>query len=177
MGEEERRIKIRSEEDRMASLIAEKVSIILLKGLMPEIRRIRERVERMEQEIADIKDMLESRGEKKRETSLGDFVRKSLRQEGYIVAGETSRRINASPSALVEEARKAGAVVLDAGTDAVLMSPSALEEFNRLMGETKTRDPEEAAKRMGKFAKAFETLRRGGVVIYDSKEGRWSIVE
>ncbi|MEN2999911.1 MAG: hypothetical protein ABDH61_04990 [Acidilobaceae archaeon] len=177
MGEEERRIKIRSEEDRMASIIAEKVSIILLKGLMPEIRRIRERVERMEQEIAEIKGMLESRGERRREASLSEFVRKVLRQEGYIVAGETSRRINTSPTALVEEARGAGAIVLDAGIDAVLISPSAMEEFTRLMAETRTRDPEEAARHMGKYSKAFEVLRRGGVVIYDSREGRWSLVE
>ncbi|MCX8195538.1 MAG: hypothetical protein N3F67_00410 [Acidilobaceae archaeon] len=176
--EEERRVKIRSEEDKMASIIAEKVSLILFKGLLPEIRRIREKVERLEEEVSAIKSMLEERGERGgRREGGNDAVRRTLAREGFLVVGEASKRLGLSPAALVEEARRAGAVVLDAGGDAVLMTPAALEEFSQLMREARSRDPEEAARHMGKFARAFEVLRRGGMIIYDGKEGRWSMIE
>lgn len=175
----EKRVKIESEEEKFAALVAEKVVATLAKGLLPEVRKLREEVELLRQEIASIKASLEQRQKaavaRPEERKKYSPVRDELIRSGFFLLSDLSRRTSLSPVAIVDDARAAGAVVLDAGGDAVIMSQLSFAEFKEVLAEIKERDPEEAAIRAGKFRRIFEALRRGGLLIY--RDERWEILE
>lgn len=182
MSEEHpRRVKIaggREELEKVASMAAEKTAAMISRGLLEEIRRIRETLERMEAEIAAIKSMLEERGvarSGKRDVRSG--IMEELSEKGFLVVGEASRRYKVAPDVVVDMGARVGAVVVSVGSDAILMSRSAMEEFKSLLRSTRSSDPREAVEAMGKYARVFEMLSKAGMVYYDSRVKGWVMVE
>lgn len=62
--ERARRVKIppRDDLERVASIAAEKTALMISKGLLEEIRKLRESIERIESEVKALKAMLQERG-------------------------------------------------------------------------------------------------------------------
>jgi len=181
VGEEPKRVRItggRDDLERVASMAAEKTAAMISKGLLEEVRRIRERLERLEAEVSAIKAILErmesSRG---RGPSLRDRVKAELEETGYILLSEAARRLRASPQAIIEAGASLGATVITTGSDAILITRRALEELKAAMRNVKSSDPREAIEAMGKYARVFEALSKAGMVYYDSKLKSWVIVE
>jgi hypothetical protein len=71
---------------------------------------------------------------------------------------------------------RAGALVISAGHDAVLIDRSSLEEFKTKIRNLRTSDPREAVEASGRYARLFEILNRAGMIYYDSKLKGWIMV-
>jgi hypothetical protein len=179
VGEEgARRVRIppRDDLERVASMAAEKAALMVSKGLLEEVKRIRESLERVEAELKALREMLQERGGKGGRYRLGERLVEELKTKGYIVVGEAYKRYRTTPENLVEEGVRAGALVITAGGNAILIDRSSLEEFKTTIKNIKTSDPTEAMEASGKYAKLFEILNKAGIVYYDSKTKGWVMV-
>ncbi|MEM0492205.1 MAG: hypothetical protein QXR02_05755 [Acidilobaceae archaeon] len=185
---ESKRIKLwRDEVDKIASLAAEKTSAIIAKGLLAEIKKIREKLESIEEELSTIRSLLESSVEKREgistkesrrgRRSLRDYLVEALKTEGFIIVSNASRKLNVNPNIIVRQATSVGAIVINAGGDTLIISERAFQEFKRVLVEIKSSDPEEASRMLGKYSNIFNMLRRAGMIIYNYKDGKWSIIE
>jgi hypothetical protein len=168
------RIPPRDDLEKVASMAAEKAAIMVSKGLLEEVKRIRESLERIEAEIKAVKSMIQERG--RRTYSLGDRVAEELKAKGYIVLSEAYKRYRVAPETLIDEGVRAGALVISAGHDAVLIDRSSLEEFKTKIRNLRTSDPREAVEASGRYARLFEILNRAGMIYYDSKLKGWIMV-
>jgi hypothetical protein len=174
--ERARRVKIppRDDLERVASIAAEKTALMISKGLLEEIRKIRESIERIEAEVKALKAMLQERGRSR--YSLGERVVEELKTKGYILVGEAYKRYKTSPETLIEEGVRAGAVIITAGGNAILVDRSSLDEFKTKIKSIKSSDPTEAMEASGKYAKLFEILNKAGIIYYDSKTKGWIMI-
>lgn len=178
MSEEHpRRVKISSgKEDleKVASMAAEKTAAMISRGLLEEIRKVREKLEKLEVEIATIKSMLEERrGARGGKRDIRGDIREELLEKGFLVVGEASRRYRVTPDIIIDIGTKMGATVISLGSDAILMSRDSMEEFKSILKSIKSSDPMEAMEAMGKYAMVFEMMRRAGIIYYDSKVREW----
>ena len=175
VGEEgARRVRIppRDDLEKVASMAAEKAALMVSKGLLEEIKKIRESLERVEAELKELRVTLQERGRFR----LGERIVEELKTKGYIVVSEAYKRYRTTPENLVEEGVRAGALVITAGGNAILIDRSSLEEFKAIIKNIKTSDPVEAIEASGKYAKLFEILNKAGMVYYDSKTKGWVMV-
>ena len=176
MEERSKRVRIPPGDDleKVASMAAEKAAAMVSKSLLEEIRGIRESLERIEAEVKALKSMIRERGG--RTYNLGDRIAEELKAKGYIVLSEAYKRYRVSPETLVDEGVRAGALVISAGHDAVLIDRSSLEEFKRTIRNLRTSDPREAVEASGRYARLFEMLNKAGMVYYDSKLKGWVMI-
>jgi predicted nuclease with TOPRIM domain len=177
VGEEgARRVRIppRDDLEKVASMAAEKAALMVSKGLLEEMKRIRESLERVEVELKALREMLQERG--KGRYRLGERLVEELKTRGYIVVSEAYERYRTTPENLVEEGVRAGALVITAGGNAILIDRSSLEEFKTTIKNIKTSDPVEAIEASGKYAKLFEILNKAGIVYYDGKTKGWIVI-
>ncbi|MDM7275305.1 MAG: hypothetical protein P3X22_004185 [Thermoprotei archaeon] len=182
--DENRRVKIappRDDMERIASAAAEKAAAIVSRRVLSELKAIRDSIERIEKEIEELKNKCKPEGpreaEKRREPAqAGAQLLEHIRRRGYILASD-ARKLGLSPAALMNEASRQGLIVINAEGDAIIMSDQSFREFSSILGEIKTSDPEEALKAAGRYSRAFNVLRRAGVIYYSQKAGKWVMVE
>ncbi len=182
--DESRRVKITPPKDdleRIASMAAEKAAAIVSRRVISELKAIRDSIERIEKEIEELKSQCKLGEPRKTERRKEDAqarpqLLETIRKKGYILASD-ARKLGLSPTALVSEASRHGLIVLNAGGDAIVMSDQAFREFSSILDEIRTSDPEEASKAAGEYSRAFNTLRRAGVIYYSQKRGKWVMIE
>ncbi|MCE4602560.1 MAG: hypothetical protein F7B18_05185 [Desulfurococcales archaeon] len=157
--------------DEVARLAAEKAVALLAKGILEELREIRERLDRLEEEVR------RGRGQRRRGGGLVERVREALERDRYILGSQARGKVGVSPQALYGVASGMDGVrIIDAGGDFIVFDSMGFDEFRALLSTIQTSDPEEAARRLGPFGDAFNALRRAGSVYFDGRERRWRIV-
>ncbi len=156
--------------DEVARLAAEKAVALLAKGILEELKEVRERLERLEAEVK------RGRG-RRRGGGLVEKVREALERDRYILGSQARGKVGVSPQALYGVASGMDGVrIIEAGGDFIVFDSMGFDEFRALLSTIQTSDPEEAAKRLGPFRDAFNALRRAGSVYFDGREKRWRIV-
>ncbi len=158
--------------EEVARLAAEKAVALLARSLLEEIRELRARVEKLEEEVRR-----SGRRGGGRRGSVVDRVGEVLERERFVLGSQARGKTGLSPQALLGiVSGMEGVRVIDAGGDYVVFDSIGFEEFQALLSSIQSGDPEEAAREMGSFRDAFNALRRGGVVYYSGREKRWKIV-
>ncbi len=157
----------------------------LAKGLVAEIRRLREsiedlaaRVERLEQEVRACRQQAPARASsKKRQSRLADRLVEILESDRYLLASKAREKLGVSPYKLRDLAGEVGAEIVDLNGDYAVIDPEALREFRMLLASTRQRDPEEAAKSLGVYRELFEKMRAASMVYYDAARGSWRMLD
>ncbi len=155
----------------------------LVKALLAEIRRLREEVGQLRASIERLEKAC-SRGERPRrqgaqgrDSKLLDKLEDALAESGYLLASQSYEKLGVSPYRLRSLAVRAGARIVELENDYAVVDPEAYKEFVLLLSTVSTPDPGEAAKRLGKYGKLFEALRRSSMAYYDTKRKAWRILE
>ncbi|MFN4046166.1 MAG: hypothetical protein ACK4H7_02365 [Acidilobaceae archaeon] len=181
--DESKRVKIappRDDMERIASVAAEKAAAIVSRRVLAELKAIRDSIERIEKEIEELKTQCkpgepQRTGKRREPAQAGTQILEHIRRKGYILASD-ARRLGLSPATLMNEASRLGLIVINAGGEAIIMSDQAFREFSSILGEIRTGDPEEASKAAGAYSRAFNALRRAGVIYYSQKAGKWVMI-
>ncbi|MEM1873930.1 MAG: hypothetical protein QXS85_02575 [Acidilobaceae archaeon] len=181
-GESRRKIPRDDELEKIASIAAEKAALIVSKGVLAELRRIRETLESIESELREIRDLLRS-SERREEVSRKrgreeklESLLSLLRESKYVLASDASRRLKIGVEEILRLAYEK-ARVLEASGDIVVMSDESYREFKSLLEKVKSSDPSEASSSMGAYSRLFDMLRRAGLVYYDYKRSSWTLLE
>lgn len=159
----------------------------LARGILGELRRLREEVETLSKKLGQIEAALqacrqqagrsqERRGQQRR-SKLVDKLLEILDTEGYVLASKSREKLGISPYKLRDLALDAGARVIELDGDFAVIDPRAYREFLVLLASTRTSDPEEAAKSMGRYRELFERMRASSLVYYDASRGAWRVLE
>jgi len=152
-----------------------------IRALNEEVRRLREEVARLRAEIARLQA---GQAQARRQTQvsrgksrLADKLLDILSQEGYILASESKEKLGVGPYKLRELAAQTGSKVIALEGDLAVIDPEAYREFLMLLASSRSSDPGEAARRMGKYKRLFEKLRASSMVYYDARRGAWRLLE
>ena len=159
----------------------------LARGILGELRRIREEVEALSKKLEEVEGALQAcrqqagrapqgRGQQRR-SKLVDKLLEILDMEGYVLASKSREKLGVSPYKLRDLALDAGARVVELDGDFAVIDPRAYREFLVLLASTRTSDPEEAAKSMGRYRELFEKMRASSLVYYDAGRGSWRVLE
>jgi len=161
----------------------------LVKGLLGEIRSLREAVESLSSRVEKLESAMRqcqagpqaraargSRGGKRR-SRLADELASILESDGFILASKARARLGVSPQRLRDAAAEVGAEVVELAGDFAVVDREAMGEYLALLRTVKTSDPAEAAKAMGKYKELFEKMREATTVYYDARRGYWRMIE
>lgn len=185
-GEEVRKIKIPQQDERLekvASAAAEKAALLVSRGVMTELRRIREALESIEAEIREIREELargrrEGRGpERNRKRERKALLSSAIGESKYVLVSEVVKKLKARPEDVLRLASEEGYRVLNVGSDLAVMSEESYNDFKRLLESLKASDPSEAFSALGVYGRLFDLLRRAGLVYYDYKKSSWVLIE
>ncbi len=155
----------------------------LVKGIIREIREMRESIEEVKARLEQVERKLSecrgpaSRVKTKSRGGLADKLAEILAEEGYVLASASRSKLGISPYRLRDLAEEVGARIVELGHDYAVMDPQAYREFILLLSTNKKRDPQEAAKAMGRYKELFEKMREAAIIYYDAKRGTWRIIE
>jgi len=158
----------------------------LVKGLLGEIRSLRETVESLARRVEKLEATVRScqaqaRGSpqrgKPRRSRLADELAGILEAEGYVLASRARARLGVSPQRLRDLAAEVGAEIVELAGDFAVVDREAMGEFLALLKTVRTSDPAEAAKAMGKYKELFEKMREATTVYYDARRGHWRMID
>jgi len=157
----------------------------LVKGLLGEIRSLRESVESLSRRVEKLEAAVRScqapaRGgaqRRGRRSRLADELAGILEGEGYVLASRARARLGVSPQRLRDLAAEVGAEIVELAGDFAVVDREAMGEFLALLKTVRTSDPAEAAKAMGKYKELFEKMREATTVYYDARRGHWRMIE
>lgn len=148
-----------------------------LAGIKREIEALRSMVEDLSKAISSLQRRASMRvgrgGAAGEDSPLADLLEE---EGGLVFASEVRQKLKMSLPRLMGEAKRIGAIVLDAGGDVAIMTREAYSGFLRALREAQTSDPEEAARGMGPYERLFTLLRREGQVYYDARRGHWVLL-
>jgi len=177
--------------EKIASFVAEKTVALMAKGILDELRRLRESVDELKKEVESLKrevvllrkaSALGRRGSEYSSTAGAveeylTLVRKKLKERGYVLASEIKSELGVNASIVKKIISNIDNVeTIESSGDIVLIDKAALEEFRTRLKTLKTPDPVDASRILGKYGKLFLSLRKGGLIIYDTKGG-WRLLE
>lgn len=146
-------------------------------GIKREVETLRSMVEGLSKAISSLQHRAASRAEGRGAPADDSPLADLLQEEGGLVfASEVRQKLKMSLPRLMGEARRIGAIVLEAGGDIAIMTREAYSGFLRALREAQTSDPEEAARGMGPYERLFTLLRREGQVYYDARRGHWVLL-
>ena len=160
----------------------------LARGILGELRRLREEVESISQRLGELENAMracrqqstrpprERRGETRR-SKLVEKLLEILDTEGYVFASKSREKIGVSPYRLREIALDAGAKIIELEGDFAVIDPRAYREFLVILASTRTSDPGEASKSMGRYRELFEKMRASSLIYYDASRGSWRVLE
>ena len=171
--------------EQVAKIVAEKTVALLTKGLLEELEKLRTDINDLRKDVSELKKEIEllrkvskiKEFSKRSGFEIPQKFREKLENFGYILASEARNEFNLSISVFRRIASKLENVdIIESGGDIVIIDKNAFKDFKNRLSKIKTSDPIEASKSLGKYDKLFLTLRRGGLLIYDSKSG-WRLLE
>jgi len=152
-----------------------------LRALGEEVQKLREEVARLRAEIARLQagqaQARRSPHGSRGRSRLADKLLDILAKEGYILASESKEKLGIGPYKLRELAAQTGSRIIALEGDLAVVDPEAYRELLMLLASTRTSDPGEAARRMGKYKRLFEKLRASSMVYYDARRGAWRLLE
>ena len=160
----------------------------LARGIIGELRRLREEVEAISKRLGELENAVKAcgqgpgrtRGEKRGEARRSKLVERLLEildTEGFIFASKSREKLGVSPYRLRDLALDAGAKIIELEGDFAVIDPRAYREFLVILASTRTSDPGEAAKSMGRYRELFEKMRASSLVYYDAGRGSWRVLE
>ncbi|MEM1640028.1 MAG: hypothetical protein QXN05_02925 [Acidilobaceae archaeon] len=185
-NEDVKKVKMPQKDDRLekaVNMAAEKAALLVSRGVMAELRRIREALESIEAELKEIKEELaKSKAEKGRFEGSKRGGREALLsvalgESGYMLLSEAIKKLKARPEEVLRLATEEGYKVLNVGGDLAVMSEESYEEFKKRLESLKVGDPTEAVSALGAYGRLFDLLRRSGLVYYDHKKSSWVLIE
>ena len=174
-----------SDIEQIAKVVAEKTVALLTKGLLEELEKLRKDIDNLRNDVLELKKEIEllRKASKIKEFSIrknfdiSKEFKEKLEDFGYILASEARSELNLSISVFKRIASRLENVdIIESGGDIVVINKNAFKDFKNRLNKVKTSDPIEASKNLGKYDKLFLTLRKGGLLIYDSKAG-WRLLE
>ncbi len=167
---------------RVAERAAEKVTALYLTKLLDEIDALRREVDALRSEVQRLARAV-ARSHQRRGSQgdaggrrKGSGLAELLSKEGYILGGEARARLGYGPARLQSEAEELGAVVVELDGDLAIVDRRIFEEFLAELASVDTPDPNEAARRLGRFERLFNELRRSGRVYFDARRGYWRLL-
>ncbi len=171
--------------EQIAKIVAEKTVALLTKGLLDELEKLRTDINDLKKDVLELKKEIEllRKASKIKEFSkrsgfdIPQKFREKLENFGYVLASEARNEFNLSISVFRRIASRLENVdIIESGGDIVVVDKNAFKDFKNRLSKVKTSDPIEASRSLGKYDKLFLTLRKGGLLIYDSKSG-WRLLE
>ena len=163
--------------EELVKLTAEVTVAEAVRAILAELKQLRQEIEQLRRELSQHKS-IDARGRRgSRRSNLADKLLEALSEEGYILASESKEKLGVSPYKLRELAQQTGSRIIPLEGDLAVVDPEAYREFLMLLASATTSDPEEAARRMGRYKKLFEKLRRSSMVYYDARRGSWRMLE
>ncbi len=148
-----------------------------LDALSVEIREINKNINILNQKIDKINVKFKSESGLARRTTRitrhAKLLEEAIDKYKVVMGSEARAKLGLSPHKLREVADEIGAIIIEAGGDFAVTMPEYLEEFEAIMMNTRTSDPEEAAEKMGPYRRLFEALRKAGLVYYSRSCNCW----
>ncbi len=164
----------RLREERHSDAVLEAVMRLeeKLNSLVEEVRTLAEELRSLAEAVRGLEERLSTApGREARRKTAYDL----LKEQGFVSLSSLRGKVK-NPRALIDRLESKGAIVLELEDDVIAVDPGFYRSFLDELERIDTADEGEAARRLGRYSRLFEALRRTGLIYFDHRAKKWVFV-